>query len=131
MNYIYQLNQRGNYFKMIVTSRTEGETEEKYLGMYDFPIKQCFARGIYINTDGIITQRGLVFLCAFPGKTLNIMEMTTTINPDGESTEVPMENTTTIDRNGESTEVPNEFYFNGEQLSFNMFFETILMNTGL
>jgi hypothetical protein len=124
MNYTYQLSARGNYFKMIVTSRTKAQTDnttgtdiqtdEIFMSMYDFPIKQCFARGIYINTDGIITQRGLVFLCAFPGKTLNIME-----------------NTTTIDRNGESTEVPNEFYFNGEQLSFNMFFETILMNTGL
>lgn len=114
MYYIYQLNARGNYFKMVVTSRTEGETEETFIGIYDFPIKQCYARGIYTNTDNVITQQGLVFLCAFPGKTLNIME-----------------NTTTINRDGEPTEVPNEFYFNGDQLSFNMFFETILMNTGL
>jgi hypothetical protein len=124
MKYIYQLSARGNYFKMVVTSRTEAktdnttgtdiQTDETFVAMYDFPIKQCYARGIYINTDGMVTQRGLVFLCAFPGKTLNIMENTTTIDPDGKP-----------------TEVPNDFYFNGDQLSFNMFFETILMNTGL
>lgn len=114
MKFIYRLNARGPYFKMIITSIGTEQTNETFIGMYDFPIKQCYARGIYVNNDGMVMQRGLVFLCAFPGKTLNIMETAISISPDGDT-----------------TEIPNEFYFNDEQMSMHMFFENILMNTGL
>lgn len=112
MYYNYNLTERGTYFKMVITS-TEGDGLETFVGMYDFPIKQCYTRGIYINNDGMVMQRGLVFLCAFPGKTLNIMETTTALTPDGEE-----------------REFVNVFYVNGESMSMYGFFEYLLSVTG-
>lgn len=112
MNFIYRLSNRETYFKLIITSRNDGEMAENYVGMYDLPIKQCYARGIYVNDSGNVTQKGLVFLCAFPGKSFNIMEMVTSV------------------KEGETTETPNEFYVNDEHLSMNGFFEYLLSITG-
>jgi hypothetical protein len=112
MYYNYNLTERGTYFKMVITS-TNGDGLETYIAMYDFPIKQSYVRGIYVNDNEMITQRGLVFLCAFPGKTINIMETTTTLNPDGEP-----------------TENPNLFYVNGEQMTMYGFFEYLIGATG-
>jgi len=113
MKFIYRLNARGNYFKLVIASFNEETGTENYVGMYDFPIRQCFARGIYVNDNGMVMQRGIVFLCAFPGKTINFMEFNIGQTPDGQP-----------------TQYLNDFYLNDEQLSMYGFFENLLTITG-
>lgn len=112
MKYVYNLSARGTYFKFIITSMTDDGTET-FIAMYDFPINQSYTRGIYVNDNGMVMQRGLVFLCAFPGKNLNIMEVTITTRPDGD----PMIR-------------PNDFYIDGELSSMYGLFQYLLENTG-
>lgn len=112
MKYNYILIARGNYFKFIISSWEDKTGIETYVGMYDLPIKQCYARGIYVVENGDILQRGLVFLCAFPGKTFNLLETTTTLNPDGEP-----------------IEYSNDFFINEQPLSMHGFFEELLSLT--
>jgi len=114
MNHNYILFARGNYFKFIITSVEESTGIETTSGMYDLPIKQCYTRGIYVNKEGDIIQKGLVFLCAFPYKQFNIYE-----------------NQTSITETGQLIEIPNRFFVESEPVSMYDFFENLLRKTAL
>jgi len=112
MKYNYILTARGNYFKFIITSVDLKTYVETYVGMYDLPIKQCVARGIYSLENGDVLQRGLVLVCGFPYKSFSMLEMAIT------------------EDSSDRTQTPNTFVLNGEEISMYGFFENLLTITG-